>query len=112
MRSQGLRWLFGGGDDAVNPFVSGADQQIPRCVHADLEHIEVTMQVDKEAVYGICGRNLDIERPTYTTLNRLIAQIMSSMTTSLRVGCALNADIAEFQTNPIRFDGALNVDIT
>ena len=31
--------------------------------------------VDNEALYDICRRNLDIERPTYTNLNRLIAQV-------------------------------------
>merc|ERR1719216_118585 len=30
--------------------------------------------VDNEAIYDICRRNLDIERPTYTNLNRLIGQ--------------------------------------
>merc|ERR1712039_885043 len=34
--------------------------------------------VDNEALYDICRRNLDIERPTYTNLNRLVAQIISS----------------------------------
>ncbi len=41
-----------------------------------------------------CRRNLDIERPTYTNINRLIGQIVSLITASLR------------------FDGALNVDLT
>ena len=45
----------------------------------------------------ICRRNLDIERPTYTNLNRLIAQIISSLTASLRFDGALNVDITEFQ---------------
>merc|ERR1719393_362895 len=34
--------------------------------------------LDNEAVYDICRRNLDIERPTYTNLNRLIAQVISA----------------------------------
>merc|ERR1719327_2471831 len=34
--------------------------------------------VDNEALYDICRRNLDIERPTYTNLNRLIAQVISA----------------------------------
>ena len=38
--------------------------------------------VDNEALYDICRRNLDIERPTYTNLNRLVAQIISSLTAS------------------------------
>ena len=45
------------------------------CVHSLLEHTDVTNQVDNEALYDICRRNLDIERPTYTNLNRLLAQV-------------------------------------
>jgi len=44
----------------------------------------VSFMVDNEALYDICRRNLDIERPTYTNLNRLIAQIISSLTASMR----------------------------
>ena len=53
--------------------------------------------VDNEAIYDICRRNLDIERPTYTNLNRLIGQIVSSITASLRFDGALNVDLTEFQ---------------
>jgi hypothetical protein len=62
--------------------------------HSLLEHTDVAIMLDNEAIYDICRRSLDIERPTYTNLNRLIAQVISSLTASLR------------------FDGALNVDIT
>ena len=34
--------------------------------------------VDNEAIYDICRRNLDIDRPTYTNLNRLIGQVSGS----------------------------------
>merc|ERR1712188_232935 len=73
------------------------------CVHSLLEHTDVTMQVDNEALYDICRRNLDIERPTYTNLNRLIAQIISSLTASLRFDGALNVDLTEFQTNLVPY---------
>jgi hypothetical protein len=36
--------------------------------------------VDNEAIYDICRRNMDLPRPTYTNLNRIIAQIVSSIT--------------------------------
>nr|XP_048300524.1 tubulin alpha-1C chain-like [Myodes glareolus] len=62
--------------------------------HTALEHSDCAFMVDNEAVYDICRRNLNIERPTYTNLNRLISQIVSSITASLR------------------FDGAVNVDLT
>ena len=59
--------------------------------------------VDNEAIYDICRRNLDIERPTYTNLNRLMAQIVSSITASLRFDGALNVDLTEFQTNLVPY---------
>merc|ERR1711892_930991 len=73
------------------------------CVHSLLEHTDVTNQVDNEALYDICRRNLDIERPTYTNLNRLIGHIISSLTASLRFDGALNVDITEFQTNLVPY---------
>jgi tubulin alpha len=59
--------------------------------------------VDNEAIYDICRRNLDVERPTYTNLNRLISQIVSSITASLRFDGALNVDLTEFQTNLVPY---------
>ncbi|KAJ8950447.1 hypothetical protein NQ318_010324 [Aromia moschata] len=44
--------------------------------HTTLEHSDCAFMVDNEAIYDICRRNLDIERPTYTNLNRLIGQIV------------------------------------
>jgi hypothetical protein len=48
-------------------------------------------------------RTLKIEKPTYTNLNRLIAQCISSITTSLRFDGALNCDLTEFQTNLVPY---------
>uniref|UniRef100_A0A672LQ79 [histone H3]-trimethyl-L-lysine(4) demethylase n=1 Tax=Sinocyclocheilus grahami TaxID=75366 RepID=A0A672LQ79_SINGR len=59
--------------------------------------------VDNEAIYDICRRNLDIERPSYSNLNRLIGQIVSSITASLRFDGALNVDLTEFQTNLVPY---------
>ena len=69
------------------------------CCHGMLEHSDVAFLVDNEALYDICRRNLDIERPTYTNLNRLLAQCISSITASLRFDGQLNVDLTEFQTN-------------
>merc|ERR1712137_1199630 len=73
------------------------------CVHSLLEHTDVTVMMDNEALYDISRRSLDIERPTYTNLNRLIAQVISSLTASLRFDGALNVDITEFQTNLVPY---------
>jgi len=71
--------------------------------HSLLEHTDVSVVLDNEAVYDICRRSLDIERPTYTNLNRLIAQVISSLTASLRFDGALNVDLSEFQTNLVPY---------
>ncbi|KAL0139299.1 Tubulin/FtsZ [Mucor lusitanicus] len=66
-------------------------------------HSDVSFMVDNEAIYDICRRNLDIERPTYSNLNRLIAQVVSSITASLRFDGSLNVDLNEFQTNLVPY---------
>ncbi|KAM3859804.1 tubulin alpha chain-like [Diretmus argenteus] len=71
--------------------------------HTTLEHSECTFMVDNEAIYDICRRNLDIGRPSYTNLNRLVAQVVSSITASLRFDGALNVDLQEFQTNLVPY---------
>ncbi len=71
--------------------------------HTTLEHSDCAFMVDNEAMYDICTRNLDIQLPTYTNLNRLIAQVVSSITASLRFDGSLNVDLCEFQTNLVPF---------
>lgn len=71
--------------------------------HGTIEHADCTFLVDNEAVYDICRRNLDVPRPNYEHLNRLIAQVVSSVTASLRFEGALNIDLAEFQTNLVPY---------
>ena len=71
--------------------------------HSLLEHTDVAVMLDNEAIYDICRRSLDIQRPTYTNLNRLVAQVISSLTASLRFDGALNVDITEFQTNLVPY---------
>mmetsp|Transcript_9845 Transcript_9845/g.30343 ORF Transcript_9845/g.30343 Transcript_9845/m.30343 type:complete len:465 (+) Transcript_9845:154-1548(+) len=71
--------------------------------HALLEHTDVAFMLDNEAIYDICRRGLNIERPNYTNLNRLIAQVISSLTASLRFDGALNVDINEFQVNLVPY---------
>ncbi|KAK1946190.1 Tubulin alpha-2 chain [Phytophthora citrophthora] len=71
--------------------------------HSLLEHTDVLFVLDNEAIYDICLRSLNVERPSYTNLNRLIAQVISSLTTSLRFDGSLNVDITEFQTNLVPY---------
>ncbi|KAG7173226.1 tubulin alpha-1C chain-like isoform X1 [Homarus americanus] len=71
--------------------------------HTTLEHADVTFMVDNEAIYDLCKKRLDISRPTYTNLNRMIGQVVSSITASLRFDGALNVDLTEFQTNLVPY---------
>lgn len=71
--------------------------------HGSMEHSDCAFMVDNEAIYSICKQNLDIDRPSYINLNRLISQVVSSITTSLRFNGSLNVDLTEFQTNLVPY---------
>merc|ERR1719305_2130984 len=71
--------------------------------HWLLDHTEVSVMLDNEAIYGICQKQLDIDRPSYKQLNRIIAKVVSSMTAALRFDGELNVDMNEFQTNLVPF---------
>jgi len=71
--------------------------------HWLLDHTEVSIVLDNEAIYEICQKHLDTKRPSYDNLNRLIAKAVSSMTASLRFEGELNVDLNEFQTNLVPF---------
>jgi len=71
--------------------------------HWLLDHAEISVLLDNEAIYEICQKHLDIKRPSYDTLNRLIGKVVSSMTASLRFSGEQNVDLNEFQTNLVPF---------
>ena len=52
--------------------------------HSAMDHVDVTFLVDNEAIFEICRSKLDVSRPSYRELNQLIAQVVSSITASLR----------------------------
>lgn len=88
------------------PQVSMADVEPYNTVlatHFTFDHSDCAFMLDNEALYDICRKNLDVERPTYTNLNRLIARIVSSITASLRFEGELNVDLNEFQTNLVPY---------
>ena len=71
--------------------------------HSLLEHVDVDLVLDNEAVWDICRRRLEIERPDYLNLNRVMAQVVSAATASLRYDGVLNTDLTEFQTNLVPY---------
>ncbi|KAG9326059.1 hypothetical protein KVV02_000770 [Mortierella alpina] len=71
--------------------------------HATMDQADCTFMVDNEAIYEICRDKLNVERPNYSNLNRMIAQVVSSITLSLRFAGSLNVDMNEFQTNLVPY---------
>jgi tubulin alpha len=71
--------------------------------HWLLDHTEVSLLLDNEAIYDLVIKKLGIQHPSYDNLNRLITKVISSMTASLRFEGELNVDLNEFQTNLVPF---------
>merc|ERR1719400_1734440 len=67
--------------------------------HYLLSHTNVSTVLDNEALYGICRKCLNLTMPNYVNINRLLSQVISSITCSLRFSGSLNVDMTEFQTN-------------
>lgn len=73
------------------------------CTHQSLDHIDCAFLVDNEALYNICRNSLSVNRATFTNLNRIIAQVVSSITLSTRFDGSLKVDFQDFQTNLVPF---------
>ncbi|KAG7190591.1 hypothetical protein KM043_006681 [Ampulex compressa] len=71
--------------------------------HATLDNADCCFLIDNEALYEICARNLDLDSPTYTNLNRLQAQTVSSITAPIRFGGGSNLSLEELQTNLVPY---------
>ena len=71
--------------------------------HWLLDHTDVSLLLDNEALYQICQKNLNIDKPSYSDLNIIITKVVSSMTAALRFDGELNVDLNEFQTNLVPF---------
>ncbi|XP_063807519.1 tubulin alpha-8 chain-like isoform X1 [Pseudophryne corroboree] len=71
--------------------------------HTTLEHSDCTFMVDNESISNICRQNLEIDHPFYNDINRIISQTVSSITASLRFDGALNVDMTDFQTNLVPY---------
>lgn len=71
--------------------------------HCTLDQTDCAFMVDNQAIYDISHERLGIERPSYSHLNRLISQVVSSITSSIRFNGSLNVDMNEFQTNLVPY---------
>lgn len=64
--------------------------------HKMCESSDVAFMVDNQAMYDLVMRNMNVDKPKFTNLNRMIAQAISSITASLRFKGDLNCDLTEF----------------
>lgn len=71
--------------------------------HKMCENSDVAFMVDNQAMYDLVMRNMNVDKPKFTNLNRMIAQAISSITASLRFKGDLNCDLTEFQTNLVPY---------
>ncbi|XP_050096697.1 tubulin alpha-8 chain-like [Anopheles aquasalis] len=73
------------------------------CTHGTMNTSDCCFIMDNEATYEICSKTLQIDRPKYSDLNALVAQVVSSATASLRFNGTMNVDLNEFQTNLVPY---------
>ncbi|CRK97958.1 CLUMA_CG011330, isoform A [Clunio marinus] len=71
--------------------------------HYSMDNVDCSFIFDNQAIYDICKLKLNVDSPSYIHLNRLISQVVSSITASLRFNGALNVDMNEFQTNLVPY---------
>lgn len=71
--------------------------------HYSMDYSDCCIPLDNEALYDVCGTNLGVCSPTYTNLNRIVSQVVSSCTASLRFSGSTNVDLQEFQTNLVPY---------
>jgi len=71
--------------------------------HWLLDHTEVSLVLDNEALYRILEKQLLCPKIQYEHLNKLCAKSISCMTAALRFEGDLNVDMNEFQTNLVPF---------
>jgi len=63
--------------------------------------VDISLMLDNQAAYKLCENKLNIKQPTFDHVNRLIAQCISSSTTSLRFETQLSSTLMEIVTNMV-----------
>mmetsp|Transcript_11793 Transcript_11793/g.26719 ORF Transcript_11793/g.26719 Transcript_11793/m.26719 type:complete len:492 (+) Transcript_11793:141-1616(+) len=67
--------------------------------HHTRETVHLSMVLDNQAAYNMCINHLKIANPHFFDLNRIISQVVSACTTSLRYQSELNASLEEIVVN-------------
>lgn len=72
-------------------------------IHQLTENSDMTICMDNEALHHICTHNLKISHPEFDDLNKIIAQVMGGVSTSLRFPGQLNGDLRKLSMNLVPF---------
>ncbi|XP_037922413.1 tubulin alpha-4A chain isoform X2 [Hermetia illucens] len=57
--------------------------------HSSMEYVDCSILMDNEACYEVCDTQLHVEYPTYTNLNRIIAQVKCNPASGKYMSCVL-----------------------
>ncbi|CAF0852542.1 unnamed protein product [Didymodactylos carnosus] len=68
-----------------------------------LKYAHVVIPMENKAIYSLCKQRLDIDTPTYSNVNKLIAMCWSNITCSMRFDGYILADLNEFQTTLVPY---------
>ena len=68
-----------------------------------MDNISGCIVLDNEALYDICCRKMKKEHPVYSDLNKIVAQVMSGVTSSFRFPGQINSDIRKMMINLVPF---------
>lgn len=71
--------------------------------HKDLEWNDLNLIFDNEALYHIIEQKLRISEPSYLNINRLIAQVASSLTANIRFNGLTNNSLGEIAQNIVPY---------
>ena len=68
-----------------------------------IQNVDVSLTLENPQIYRLCKERLGIEQPSFTNLNHLIAQVVSSITLSARSQGSLDVDLNQQVTNLVPF---------
>jgi len=72
-------------------------------IHQLIENADSVFCLDNEALFDICKRTLKLPNPDFNDLNRLVSNVMSGTTCSLRFPGQLNSDLRKLAVNLVPF---------
>ena len=67
------------------------------------EHTNTVFVLENSALQDICRKKLQLKRPTHTSVNTLLAQVISSITLAMRFEGNLNMALGEFEKNLVPY---------